>query len=68
MVIDVSLREQVAATVTGDAGARDFLRNNPWLVDLIDCSDQSTGEDVDTPEQMYRLLSGTQNHADIDEQ
>ena len=56
MVIDVRLRPAIASTVAGDAGARPFLRDNPWLIDLIDCSDQSTGEDVDTVEQMHRLL------------
>lgn len=56
MVIDAALRPAVASTVSGDAGARVFLRQKPWLVDLIDCSDESTGEDVDTVEQLYRLL------------
>jgi len=56
MVIDAGLRPAVASTVYGDAGARGFLRQKPWLVDLIDCSDESTGEDVDTIEQMHRLL------------
>lgn len=56
MVIDAGLRPAVANTVSGDAGARVFLRQKPWLIDLIDCSDESTGEDVDTIEQMHRLL------------
>ncbi|UUL77200.1 nucleotidyltransferase family protein [Pseudarthrobacter sp. Fe7] len=51
LLIDASLREAVCATVTGDAGARGFLRSHPDLVDEVDCSDQSTGEDVDTPDQ-----------------
>ncbi|MFF2348109.1 nicotine blue oxidoreductase [Pseudarthrobacter sp. NPDC058119] len=55
MVIDASLREEVSATVTGDAGARGFLRSRPDLVDEVDCSDQSTGEDVDTPDQLGLL-------------
>ncbi|SDT56633.1 molybdenum cofactor cytidylyltransferase [Pseudarthrobacter equi] len=55
LLIDSSLRAAVAATVTGDAGARGFLRAHPELVDEVDCSDQSTGEDVDTPDQL-RLL------------
>lgn len=56
MVIDAKLRDAVSSTVSGDAGARAFLRDNPRLVDQIDCSDQSTGEDIDTVEQMRRLL------------
>lgn len=55
LVIDASLREAVCATVTGDAGARRFLRSHPDLVDEVDCSDQSTGEDVDTPDQLGLL-------------
>ena len=55
LLIDVGLRSAVAETVTGDAGARGFLQSHPELVDEVDCSDQSTGEDVDTPEQLYLL-------------
>jgi len=55
LLIDVSLRGAVSATVTGDAGARGFLRSHPDLVDEVDCSDQSTGEDVDTPDQLGLL-------------
>jgi nicotine blue oxidoreductase len=56
LVIDAGLRHAVAETVTGDAGARGFLQAHPELVDEVDCSDLSTGEDVDTPNQL-RLLS-----------
>ncbi|WP_461172516.1 nucleotidyltransferase family protein [Arthrobacter sp. Z1-9] len=55
LLIDASLREAVSVTVSGDAGARGFLRAHPELVDEVDCSDQSTGEDIDTPDQL-RLL------------
>ncbi|NUT73412.1 nucleotidyltransferase family protein [Pseudarthrobacter sp. C4D7] len=55
LLIDACLREAVCATVTGDAGARGFLRSHPDLVDEVDCSDQSTGEDVDTPDQLGLL-------------
>ncbi|WP_258803377.1 nicotine blue oxidoreductase [Pseudarthrobacter sp. NS4] len=55
LLIDASLREAVSATVTGDAGARGFLQAHPDLVDEVDCSDQSTGEDIDTRDQL-RLL------------
>ncbi|MFE4079168.1 nicotine blue oxidoreductase [Paenarthrobacter sp. YIM B13468] len=56
MVIDAELRKAVSSTVVGDAGARAYIRDNPGLIDLVDCSDQSTGEDIDTVEAMYRLL------------
>jgi nicotine blue oxidoreductase len=55
LLIDVVLREAVAGTVTGDAGARAFLQAHPELVDEVDCSDQSTGEDIDTPDQLHLL-------------
>jgi nicotine blue oxidoreductase len=55
LVIDAGLREAMAVTVKGDAGARGFLRANPELVDEVDCSDLSNGLDVDTPEHLYLL-------------
>ena len=55
LLIDVGLRDAVASTVAGDAGARGFLQAHPELVDEVDCSDQSTGQDVDTPEQLHLL-------------
>jgi nicotine blue oxidoreductase len=59
LLIDASLRQSVIATVTGDAGARGFLRAHPDLVDDVDCSDQSTGEDIDTPGQLGLLDEDT---------
>ncbi|HEY9358743.1 MAG TPA: nucleotidyltransferase family protein [Arthrobacter sp.] len=55
LLIDVGLRDAVASTVAGDAGARGFLQDHPELVDEVDCSDQSTGADIDTPEQLHLL-------------
>jgi nicotine blue oxidoreductase len=55
LVIDAALRQAVADTVTGDAGARAFLRTHPELVDEVDCSDLSSGLDVDAPEHLYLL-------------
>ncbi len=39
----------VAATATGDAGARDYLRGRD--VTLVECGDLATGRDVDRPPQ-----------------
>lgn len=55
LLLDVTLRAGAAESATGDAGARLFLRAHPDLIDLVDCSDQSGGEDLDTPDQL-RLL------------
>lgn len=55
LLIDAGLRSAVAQTVTGDAGARLFLQAHPELVDEVYCSDLSTGEDIDTPDQLHLL-------------
>jgi nicotine blue oxidoreductase len=55
LLLDVTLRAEAAESATGDAGARLFLQAHPELIDLVDCSDQSGGEDLDTPDQL-RLL------------
>lgn len=55
LLLDAGLRAEAAKTATGDAGARHFLRAHPDLVDLVDCSDLSGGEDLDTPDQLHLL-------------
>jgi nicotine blue oxidoreductase len=55
LLLDATLRAEAAASAGGDAGARLFLQAHPELVDLVDCSDQSGGEDLDTPEQLHLL-------------
>ena len=37
------------AALTGDAGARDLLRNESGALELIDCDDPGVVRDVDTP-------------------
>ncbi|BCW68491.1 4-diphosphocytidyl-2C-methyl-D-erythritol synthase [Arthrobacter sp. NicSoilB4] len=55
LLLDASLRAEAAESATGDAGARVFLQAHPELIDLVDCSDLSGGEDLDTPEQLHLL-------------
>lgn len=55
LLLDATVRTAAAEAATGDAGARLFLQAHPELVDLVDCSGQSGGEDVDTPEQLHLL-------------
>ncbi|MHA7299187.1 nicotine blue oxidoreductase [Pseudarthrobacter sp. MDT3-1] len=55
LLLDSSLRAEAAETATGDAGARRFLQAHPELLDLVDCTDLSGGEDLDTPEQLHLL-------------
>jgi nicotine blue oxidoreductase len=39
----------------GDAGARDYLKANPAL-ELVECADIATPDDVDTPDALARWL------------
>jgi nicotine blue oxidoreductase len=55
LLLDATLRAEAAAAAAGDAGARFFLQAHPELIDLVDCSDQSRGEDLDTPDQLHLL-------------
>lgn len=48
LIFDRTLIAEASASATGDAGARDFLRGHRHLIDIVDCSDQSDGSDVDT--------------------
>ncbi len=51
-------REQwdaVLAVVSGDTGARPFLRAHPELVTLVECGDVGRPDDVDTPEDLARV-------------
>jgi nicotine blue oxidoreductase len=41
----------------GDSAARTWLARNPGLIDLVDCSDLDDGGDVDTAEDLARLVS-----------
>ncbi|WP_347108408.1 nicotine blue oxidoreductase [Paenarthrobacter sp. S56] len=55
VIFDVGLRAEAAAAATGDTGARSFLKAHPGLVDLVDCSDLCSGEDLDTRDQLHLL-------------
>jgi nicotine blue oxidoreductase len=55
LIIDTTLRADVAESAVGDAGARRFLKAHPGLVDVVDCSDLADGTDVDTKAQLHLL-------------
>jgi nicotine blue oxidoreductase len=55
VLFDASLVAEAAAAASGDSGARSFLREHASLIDLVDCSDQSDGGDVDTAADLHRL-------------
>jgi nicotine blue oxidoreductase len=46
-----------AAAAIGDSGARAYLAAHRELVDLVDCSDLDTGQDIDTVADLH-LLGG----------
>lgn len=49
LIFDPELATAAAGTAVDDAGARAYLRANPSLIDVVDCSDLDRGRDVDTP-------------------
>jgi len=46
----------VLESAKGDAGARDYLKANPAL-ELVECADIATPDDLDTPDALDRWLS-----------
>ena len=46
----------VASVATGDDGAREYLKANPAL-ELVECADIATPDDVDTPDALARWLT-----------
>jgi nicotine blue oxidoreductase len=48
---------ELLATVTGDTGARPFLRAHPELVTAVECGDTGRPDDIDTPEDLARIRS-----------
>jgi len=48
---------EVAATATGDQGARTFLRARADLVTLVECGDTGRADDIDTPADLARITA-----------
>jgi CTP:molybdopterin cytidylyltransferase MocA len=47
---------QVIESSIGDVGARAFLREHSGLVSLVECGDTGRPDDVDTPEDLARVI------------
>ncbi|WP_336054459.1 nucleotidyltransferase family protein [Streptomyces sp. CA2R101] len=45
----------IAATATGDRGARAYLQEHADALTLVECSDIAEPYDIDTPEDLHRL-------------
>ena len=54
VLFDAALWPQVSAAVTGDAGARYWLRRHPALVIPVACDDLADPTDLDVPEDLTR--------------
>ncbi len=54
VLLDRRVWVEVAATTTGDEGARSWLRAHPGLVVAVDCTDAGSPDDLDTPQDLAR--------------
>lgn len=57
MIFDAVHARQAAELAQDDAGARTFLRKNPGLIDLVDCTGLGDDADIDTADDLH-LLEG----------
>ncbi len=46
---------EIAATATGDRGARAYLTAHEDAITLVECSDVAEAYDIDTPDDLRRL-------------
>lgn len=55
IVFSCEAARKAANFAEGDAGARAFLKANPGLVNVVDCSDLGDGRDIDVMENLHLL-------------
>jgi nicotine blue oxidoreductase len=58
--LDAAVWAEVAALAVGDVGARAWMRQHPARVRVVACDDLGSDADVDTPEDLSRLVGGTE--------
>lgn len=55
VLLDAAWTAAAARAAHGDVGARDLLRAQREIVQLVDCTDLEDGGDLDTPADLWRL-------------
>jgi CTP:molybdopterin cytidylyltransferase MocA len=56
--LDASIWPAVAAAAVGDVGARAWMRTHPDSVATVACDDLGNAADIDTPDDLSRLVEG----------
>ena len=56
--LDASVWREVAAAADGDVGARAWIRAHPHRVEVVACDDLGVDDDIDTAEDLARLVEG----------
>ena len=54
--LDASVWPEVAAAAEGDVGARAWMRAHPQSVEVVACDDLGVDDDIDTAEDLARLV------------
>lgn len=55
MVFDMAQARKAAELASQDSGARNYLRQNPQLIDLVDCRPFGDDSDIDTTADLHLL-------------
>jgi CTP:molybdopterin cytidylyltransferase MocA len=58
--LDASIWPDVCALAIGDVGARAWMRAHPEAVQVVACDDLGSDDDIDTPEDLGRVLRAEQ--------
>src|SRR4051794_20541999 len=56
--LDATIWPDVAAAAEGDVGARAWMRAHPHSVEVVACDDLGVDDDIDTAEDLARLVEG----------
>lgn len=58
LLLPLAFAQEASAQATGDAGAREWLREHPELVDLVELGHLADGRDIDTPADLAAWREG----------